>query len=101
MKFKKFVKAGAKLLDEKGPKEWWNNVKLKKLDMPDPTACVLTQVYGNYIEGLRQLNILFTPGDEDPFTYGFTLCFDISTNKNWTKLTKKWKKQIRKRQENL
>jgi hypothetical protein len=51
------VARGVALLDDRGPTNWHRRVNPETLDVYDPFACVLGQVYGNYTEGLIQLQL--------------------------------------------
>jgi hypothetical protein len=42
------IKEAVVILNEKGPKEWWNKIKVSKLRMSDPDLCVIGQIYDEY-----------------------------------------------------
>lgn len=48
------VKRGVALLDRVKPK-WFTKFKAQQFDLSDGNRCALGQVYGDYIEGLREL----------------------------------------------
>lgn len=48
---------GRDLLDEKVPK-WFLRIRLPDFDFVNPTKCILAQLYGTYMKGLRALGIL-------------------------------------------
>lgn len=60
------VKRGVKVLDRRGPENWFLRVDPSTLDLADQRYCVVGQVYGGaYGYGLRELGIRFEGG------YGF------------------------------
>lgn len=92
-KLKRATARGAKLLDRNLP-TWFKTTQISKLDMgratrtPQGCGCVLAQQYGNYGEGLDQLDI------DDPHELGFD--YDQSPAE-YPALTSAWKDEIRKR----
>lgn len=51
------VKRGVRRLDKRGPAQWFLRVDPDRLDLKSGCDCVLGQIYGSYVEGLRQLNV--------------------------------------------
>lgn len=73
---------GAQLLDRVMP-DWWQRIRLKKLDMTSLETCVLGQLYGNYFNGLSALGLI------SGLKHGFdTMTSDLDA------LTKAWKNQV-------
>lgn len=66
------VLRGAKLLDEKGPENWFNKVDVTegKFHMRSTPKCLLGQLYGSYYTGLGILGIRRV----DSTNYGFAEC---------------------------
>ena len=62
------VVRGMKLLDEKGPTGWREQIERDLLDINDWNACVLGQVYGHYEYGEKKLAISW---DFDALKCGF------------------------------
>lgn len=48
------VRRGAQALDAQRPK-WHREINLEILDMGDPSACVLGQIFSTYRQGLRMM----------------------------------------------
>lgn len=57
---------GAELLDEKKP-QWRSHINVGRLDMFHPGYCVLGQLFGDYLYGLRALEL----SDLDALRLGF------------------------------
>lgn len=55
---------GARLLDRRCP-GWYERIDITKLDMKSGQYCVLGQLFGSFMRGLRKLGI------EDEVPYGF------------------------------
>lgn len=51
-----YVPAGASLLDRTHP-HWEYKVSIPRLKMHDPFLCVLGQIFGHFVDGLRALEI--------------------------------------------
>jgi len=66
---------GVDLLDEKVP-GWADDISLPRLDMQDPDACVLAQLYGYWREGVNILNL--TQPTRMVSHWGFDACDDLS-----------------------
>lgn len=90
------VKRGAALLDKVDP-HWAEKVHLETLDMGDCALCVLGNLYGDYMAGLKKLadhvNVTFVSGID----YGFSVRrFDCGEFANLEKL---WCAEIASRRE--
>lgn len=79
------IARGVALLDQCEGPHWVSAIELEKLDLTSYSTCVLGQLYGNYDDGLRELEI----GSGTPF--GFLL-----DKGNWAYLTRDWKATIRR-----
>ena len=104
------VSKGVKLLDKECPK-WYKKVNLKKLDMHTGDGCVLGQVFGNYITGMKSLKINVPDVSDDNtadasdikagIPYGFWIDFmrhsDTYFHKAMTHLTAYWVSAIKRR----
>lgn len=84
------VKKGANLLDKILP-GWHNQVNVKKLDMGEPTLCMMGQLFGTKVEGklAREMypeeykaavNLYREQGNSIPDGYGIALCMDDDVN---------------------
>lgn len=86
----KNVKKGAALLDKKKP-GWYNSIDEKKLDAGED--CVLFQLYGSYVDGLKELKLNYYDSD-----YGFFVDPAANHERNgWGELTKLWKQAVKDR----
>ena len=65
--FKLRVREGVKFLDAHGPDDWRGMIAPKRLDLTNGERCVLGQIFGDYHDGERNLNIC----DEFAVTLGF------------------------------
>lgn len=73
-KLKKRVNRGMELLDKENP-EWDQKINLQTLNTSTLLSCVLGQLYGNYVEGCRQLNLnsgITQGGTEPAKKYGYS-----------------------------
>lgn len=91
---------GAALLDEVNP-GWHGRINLETLDVKYDTRCVLTQLYGNYGEGLGRLDLDLAVSRA---SYGFTILADDATldereNVLWPALTRAWQDEVLRRRE--
>lgn len=76
------VNAGIALLDREQP-GWRTKIDLDKLDLASCSVCVLGQIFGDYDEGIEQLNI-------NGYDYGFNAMSGMS------ELTEAWKEALGK-----
>lgn len=53
---RKRFRVGLGILSKKRPK-WYKKIKLEKFEVQDPENCVLAQVYGNFLKGVKALNV--------------------------------------------
>lgn len=63
------VARGARMLDARNP-DWFKRVKIGELRAQDPDKCVLGQLYGSFINGCRDLEIV-TPDYDEAARNGF------------------------------
>lgn len=81
---------GAAFLDEHHP-GWAAKIDVKKLCLQDCSQCVLGQVYGDYDDGLTELNIRTSP---------INMGFNTSDgDADWDLLQRHWEREIRSRQQ--
>lgn len=79
-KFDAKIAAGIKLLDNHVGSSWRDSINLDTLNLGSCSVCVLGQVFGDYQEGLDELDL------EEGYDYGFnTMSGDM------TELTAAWK----------
>ena len=95
--FEEEVTAGIALLDKQGPEGWRNKIDVETLDLAYIDKCILGQVYGNYFDGLKVLDVDF---DEDNFDsvapYAFCI-YEGSTRQDdyyFRELTLEWVRQL-------
>lgn len=97
--------AGAAFLDEQRP-GWWLTVNGERLDMGECDACVLGQIYGDYMAGVStlDLNAIGNGGIEggvllrDSVALGFDDdSFDARIGGGFAALTDAWRAEIAKR----
>lgn len=55
--YRERVRAGAALLDERRP-QWREAIDIGRLDMECRRLCILGQLYGLYVHGVRDLNLV-------------------------------------------
>jgi len=72
------VQAGAALLDDLGPEQWWTKLDAANLEISSCVRCVLGQLYGTYSVGLDGVGI----STNDARLYGFT-AGDSDINERW------------------
>ena len=96
--YRKRVRRGIRLLEYYYGKDWYKDISLKNLDMGEECHCILGQLYGNYFDGS------FQKGDEVAVDFcdlsprfGFDISHDWPIVDSYNKLTKAWKKEIKKR----
>jgi hypothetical protein len=92
------VARGAALLDEKRP-EWAAKVVPGRLRMGSFCDCVLGQVYGDYVDGIRQImNDEFSSDEsrERRISHGFTLR-SADRTRSWNELRAAWLAEIESR----
>jgi hypothetical protein len=75
---------------------WRRKINLEKLDLADPTCCVLGEVYGDYSIGTNALG--FQPGEAEKF--GFYIPNTAATAENpqraqYQRLTAEWRAAYR------
>lgn len=69
---KKRVKKGIEFLDNEIP-DWKQQIKLDELDLGKCRKCILGQLFGDYENGLNELDILYSSASD----YGFTLSYEV------------------------
>lgn len=86
---RKRVEAGAKFLDVVKP-GWKKKIDLKKLDLQNSFTCVIGEVYGNFFEGTKELQI-----ERDRNNLAEILGFDMPESESYdarfATLTRIWK----------
>ena len=95
------VAAGSRWLDEHVP-GWEQRIDLETLDVTNCTMCVLGQVYGDFIDGLKAAGKHWSqansPCDADwPFRNGFAVG---NTEQGWMgreELNAEWRAEIERR----
>lgn len=83
---------GAELMDRACP-GWASRMDVDKLDIADPDACILGQIFGGYLEGLDALEDHLDIDwfkTVDQIGHGFEIGDDIS----FSRLTKAWLNEI-------
>lgn len=86
------VARGAALLDQRLP-GWYGAVEVDRLNIADPQACILGQVYGSYYRGLHRL---FGPDGVDDATDSLMHGFN-GTLGQMSHLNRAWQEAIRDR----
>jgi len=71
-KLQECVNKGAELLDEKNP-GWHNEIDISSLSMNSDCHCVVGQLYNDYWDGLKELDI------ESPFNLRFVYGFNTKS----------------------
>lgn len=96
---KRRVRRGARFLDEKRP-GWHNTIDREWLDLGDSGACVLGQLEGGYLVGLRNLGLRF-PSFGSIF-HGFEAdgVLSMLMGHQYSFLTELWIEEIRARIKN-
>ena len=87
-KLKKRINRGVAFLDEVKPK-WLKKIKLKKLNISHDKKCVLGQVFGSFGKAAEDYNLSYHSGSIEKGFASFHVIED-------EKLTKLWKKKIKK-----
>ena len=97
---------GMDLLDEKSP-GWEEHIELDRLDQGEPTwrenaagrecGCVLVQVFGDYIEGIDELDVDALDAIEYGFVCGDGWEYDDTVRREYKTLTSWWKRLFRAR----
>lgn len=86
-KLRMFVAAGVELLDNHRP-DWRQEVNSDQLDVFDADTCILGQVFGDFGEGLTQLDLSIL--SIEVFRHGFN---SINEKEN-TILNELWREEI-------
>ena len=89
--FERQIQAGAKLLEEKVEPDWFKKIDLQRLDMFHCTFCVLGQIFGDYFDGLAQLEGVqyhFEVSDNFAIDHGFTT--SAVDGHEFDQLTQEW-----------
>lgn len=88
------VEAGAAFLDRKRP-GWDREIDLTKLEMNSTNNCVVSQLFGEYLEGCEKLL-----GSQIDISrrqaYGFTLPYAADSD-DWAQLDREWTRLIASR----
>ena len=84
------LERGIALLDRKHP-GWENEIDLDALDLSNVRYCVLGQVYGDFGDGLRQINEGLNWSSASQFG------FMAWGRETYPRLTEKWRKIIERR----
>lgn len=87
------VERGAALLDERLP-GWAQEIYVENLDLSDSCDCVLGQLFGDYLKGVRVLGL----ADEtwaEPARLGF---HRPDRRTQWETLSRAWRSLIARRQ---
>jgi hypothetical protein len=80
---------GVALLDDRVP-DWRERIDARALNMMSPSLCVLGQLFGGYVRGLRMLDLL-----EDPHGHGFTIGWeDADVARAFRALTSLWREVL-------
>lgn len=95
MSIKCRVESGAEYLDHK-VSDWAEKIKLQSFSLASGQSCILGQLFGNYVNGLAQVNL--------DYGTAFVLGFHQNPNgdrkeghKEWNQLTKAWKTEVCRR----
>jgi len=91
-KYGEVVQAGMDVLDKKVP-GWECRIDPDTLDLASCQRCILGQIYGDYVDGRRTLELT------DTVHHGFTLSALVGgqRKREWEFLTKTWLRVLRKR----
>jgi hypothetical protein len=82
------------LLDERLP-HWVNRVDPRSLNMGDPLACVVGQVFGSWIKGGRVLGLSW----DESIEHGFEVDEGPYIYTRYAALTREWRDAIEERQD--
>ena len=83
---------GARLMDMGHP-GWASNINRGRLNISNPSACVLHQVYGSYIAGCRDLEF----DTCHKVAYGFLVAVTFRLFADTRRLNQAWMKEIEER----
>lgn len=81
------VEKGIAFLDEKGPANWRDLVRVEALNISSSLNCVLGQIYGNYVIGVEKLEL-------DQLDDRVNLGFTSYTGERDAELTLAWKEAL-------
>lgn len=97
----RYVRAGAALLDEKGPEGWRERLYERRgeLDVASTLFCPLGLLYGSYSGGKHALGFYIKGDplyDQESWEYGFDCACDPEElyAANYTELTRAWLDEI-------
>lgn len=87
---------GAKFMDE-ARSGWYKEVDLETLHLGWGDCCILGQLFGDYEEGLIELNLTGPWSETTSRRLGFLVGGYNDTSLGYQKLTEAWKKEIKAR----
>jgi hypothetical protein len=90
---KRRVENGALMLDRLLP-GWELEIKMPDLDMASQRFCILGQLYGDYFDGLNEVNLDANAAED----YGFVIGIDEDSDR-YDLLKKRWGEEIKRRAE--
>lgn len=97
---KNLVKAGARLLDNTR-NDWYLTIDTKKLDLADCNRCILGQIFGSFVTGLKVLQVDPCKGGYPEEAVGDYLGFNAVTfgedDPLWDELAELWIAEIEQR----
>lgn len=86
------VKRGVQLLNREVT-DWYDLINLDLLDILHGDQCVLGQLFGDYVDGLRELGLTAKESNAHGFCFGYDLA--NYSYAGWADLTEQWKSAIR------
>ncbi|HEY4520168.1 MAG TPA: hypothetical protein VJH33_04040 [Candidatus Paceibacterota bacterium] len=90
---------GAALMDRKNP-GWFNHIDTGKLSIATTDNCILGQLFGEYSDGCKKLNIDGEERQMDRIRYGFNPSLLAYALFGARYLNRAWKKEIDHRLQN-
>jgi len=91
--FEKEIEKGVEFLNKVYP-DWLSKIDLEKLNMDQPSNCILGQLYGNFYVAQNILDMSDKNYDKMGFTVPIVLYYDEHDNEKWDTLAKEWKEKI-------
>ena len=91
--FEKEIENGVEFLNKVYP-DWLSKIDLEKLNMDQPSNCILGQLYGNFYVARDILDMYDNDTNKMGFTVPIVLCYDEHDIEKWDTLTKEWANKI-------
>jgi hypothetical protein len=77
--------------------KWAKKIDPERLALESGSACILGQVFGDYIDGIDELNLRDSNGVSETMARQLGFCADRSHGIEYTGLDAEWKKLLRNR----